>query len=41
MLADQMVMLHDGRLIARGTPAELERSDEPLVRAFMHSDHSG
>ena len=34
-------MLHEGRIIARGTPAELERSAEPLVRAFMTSQHAG
>jgi phospholipid/cholesterol/gamma-HCH transport system ATP-binding protein len=40
-LGDDLVMLHDGRVIARGTAGELERSDEPLVRAFMTSQHAG
>ncbi|HSL20858.1 MAG TPA: ABC transporter ATP-binding protein [Vicinamibacterales bacterium] len=40
-LADRLVMLHDGRVCAAGTPAELERSDDPLVQAFLHSTHSG
>ena len=40
-LGDSMVMLHDGRVIARGTPAELDRSENELVRAFMTSRHSG
>jgi phospholipid/cholesterol/gamma-HCH transport system ATP-binding protein len=40
-LGDQLVMLHDGRVVARGSVAELERSDDPLVRAFMSSTHAG
>jgi ABC-type transporter Mla maintaining outer membrane lipid asymmetry ATPase subunit MlaF len=34
-------MLHQGRIVARGTPRELERSDDELVRAFMASEHAG
>jgi phospholipid/cholesterol/gamma-HCH transport system ATP-binding protein len=40
-LGDSLVMLHEGRIVARGTPRELEQSDEPLVRAFMTSQHAG
>ena len=40
-LGDQLVMLHDGRIIARGSVAELEASDQPMVRAFMASTHAG
>lgn len=40
-LGDQLVMLHGGRIIARGTVEELEASDEPMVRAFMASTHAG
>lgn len=40
-LGDQLVMLHDGRVVARGTVADLEASDDPLVRAFMASTHAG
>jgi phospholipid/cholesterol/gamma-HCH transport system ATP-binding protein len=40
-LGDELVMLHDGRVVARGTVAELERSDDPLVRSFMASSHAG
>jgi phospholipid/cholesterol/gamma-HCH transport system ATP-binding protein len=40
-LGDEMVMLHEGRIIARGTPADLDRSSEPMVRAFMTSQHAG
>jgi len=34
-LADELVVLHEGRIIARGTVAELEQSSNDMVRAFM------
>lgn len=40
-LGDQLVMLHEGRIAARGTVAELERSDNELVRAFLRSENAG
>jgi phospholipid/cholesterol/gamma-HCH transport system ATP-binding protein len=40
-IGDELAMLHDGRLIARGTAAELDRSDNALVRAFMRSEGTG
>lgn len=40
-LGDELVMLHEGRLVARGTPQDLERSTDELVRAFMGSMHAG
>jgi phospholipid/cholesterol/gamma-HCH transport system ATP-binding protein len=40
-LGDRLVMLHDSRVAAEGTLAEFERSDSPLVRAFMTSDSAG
>jgi phospholipid/cholesterol/gamma-HCH transport system ATP-binding protein len=40
-LGDTLVMLHEGRIAAQGTPADLERSSDPMVRAFMSSQHSG
>ena len=40
-LGDALVMLHDGHVVARGTVADLERSEEPLVKAFMSSQHAG
>lgn len=40
-LGDQLLMLHDGRVIARGTAQELDRSSNQLVRAFMTSQHAG
>lgn len=40
-LGDQLVMLHEGRIIAQGTVADLERSEHELVRAFMMSENAG
>jgi len=40
-IGDTLAMLHEGRLIVRGTAAELERSEHELVRAFMRSEGSG
>ncbi len=40
-LGDELMLLHEGRIAARGTTAELERSSDPLVRAFMRSEGSG
>ena len=40
-LGDELVMLHDGRIIARGAPSELDRNEDELVRAFMSSQHAG
>jgi phospholipid/cholesterol/gamma-HCH transport system ATP-binding protein len=40
-LGDELVMLDEGRIIARGTVADLERSSEPMVQAFMSSQHAG
>ncbi len=40
-LGDRLLMLHEGRIAAQGTAAEMDASDEPLVRAFMTSQHSG
>lgn len=40
-LGDELVMLHDGRIVARGTVGELEESGDEMVRAFMRSQHAG
>jgi phospholipid/cholesterol/gamma-HCH transport system ATP-binding protein len=40
-VGDELAMLHEGRVIARGTPDELERSDNELVRRFMRSEGGG
>lgn len=40
-LADTMIMLHGGRVVAGGTVGEFERNPDPLVQSFIHSSHSG
>jgi phospholipid/cholesterol/gamma-HCH transport system ATP-binding protein len=40
-LADELMLLHDGRVAAQGTAAELARSADPLVHAFMHAEGGG
>lgn len=40
-VGDELVFLHDGGILARGTSAELDRSDEALVREFMRSEGGG
>lgn len=40
-VADELAMLHEGRVIARGTAQELDRSDNAMVRTFMRSEGAG
>ncbi len=40
-VADELAMLHEGRIIAQGTAADLDRSDNALVRSFMRSEAVG
>lgn len=40
-IADQLALLHDGRVIERGTAKELDRSSNELVRTFMRSEGAG
>lgn len=40
-IGDELVFLDEGRIVARGTAGELDRSDVPLVRRFMASTGSG
>ena len=40
-VGDELAMLHEGRVVARGTAEELDRSDHELVRAFMRSENAG
>jgi phospholipid/cholesterol/gamma-HCH transport system ATP-binding protein len=40
-LGDELLMLHDGQVIERGTLDAFDRSEHPIVRAFMTSRHSG
>ncbi len=41
VIGDELVFLHEGRIIAQGDAATLERSDSPLVRQFMRSENAG
>ncbi len=41
VIGDELVFLHEGRILARGDAATLDRSEIPLVRQFMRSDSSG
>jgi phospholipid/cholesterol/gamma-HCH transport system ATP-binding protein len=34
-IADQMIMLHRGRVVAHGTPEEIKNSPDPLVQQFI------
>ena len=40
-IGDELVFLHEGRILIRGDTAALEHSEHPMVRAFMKSDSSG
>ena len=40
-VGDELAMLHEGRVVARGTADELARSDNEMVRAFMRSENAG
>jgi phospholipid/cholesterol/gamma-HCH transport system ATP-binding protein len=40
-VADELAFLHEGKVIAQGTAAELEQSEHELVRTFMRSEGSG
>ncbi|MBM3747026.1 MAG: ATP-binding cassette domain-containing protein [Acidobacteria bacterium] len=37
-IGDELALLHQGRLLARGTPAELEQSEHEMVREFMKAE---
>ena len=40
-IGDTLLFLHQGRVLARGTAADLERSEHELVRRFMQSEAGG
>ncbi len=40
-IADQVVFLANGGVVARGTPAEMRASKDPLVRQFVDGDADG
>lgn len=40
-VSDELAFLHEGHVVARGTAAELDQSEDELVRAFMRSQGGG
>ena len=40
-IGDELLMLHEGHILARGTADELSQNDNEIVRAFMRSTGSG
>lgn len=40
-IADEVLMLYNGRFVFRGTPEQLRRSSDPLVRQFLNGDPEG
>ncbi len=40
-IVDRVIMLHEGVVLAQGTPAEFAALEEPAVRAFMGGIHPG
>lgn len=37
-IADFVAMLHGGRIIASGTPEEIQRCPDPVVQSFIHGE---
>ena len=40
-IADQMVVLHRGKVIAEGPPEIIKQSDNPYIRQFIHGEPEG
>jgi phospholipid/cholesterol/gamma-HCH transport system ATP-binding protein len=41
LIADHVVLLANGRIVAQGSPVELRNSEDPLVRQFVHARPDG
>ena len=41
IVSDELAMLSEGRIVARGTVEAFDASDDPLVQAFMRSEGGG
>ncbi len=40
-VSDRIAMIHDGRIIATGTPSEIKSSDNPILRGFIYTTTKG
>ncbi|HEU0141464.1 MAG TPA: ATP-binding cassette domain-containing protein [Bryobacteraceae bacterium] len=40
-IADELIMLHEGGIIARGSVEEMEQTQDPIVQRFMASEDAG
>jgi len=40
-ISDRVIMLHDGRIVAEGSPDEVNRDDSPVVRQFLEGRADG
>jgi phospholipid/cholesterol/gamma-HCH transport system ATP-binding protein len=40
-ISDYVYLLANGKVVARGTPAEIRRSDEPSIRQFLRGEADG
>ena len=41
LIADHVILIANGRIVAQGTPVEMRASDDPLVRQFVHAAPDG
>jgi phospholipid/cholesterol/gamma-HCH transport system ATP-binding protein len=41
LIADHIVLVANGRIVAQGTPAEMRVSNDPLVKQFVHAEPEG
>jgi len=41
LIADHVVLLANGKVVAQGSPVEMRASDDPLVRQFVHAAPDG
>lgn len=40
-ISDQVMMLHGAKIVVEGTPAEIQQSDDPVVRQFLEGQAHG
>ncbi|MGE0434530.1 MAG: ABC transporter ATP-binding protein [Planctomycetota bacterium] len=40
-IADRIYMVYDGRIVAHGTPEEMQQSDDPIVEQFLSGNAEG